>query len=298
MLPLCLAALLLTSAGAVIAGDDRDRRAEIRIPADSEVRVDIEIIAGSIEIEVWDKLEVRLRSRGVPVAALDIESDTDWVSVRGSRGRWLPIPISGEEIDLRIDVPKGCNIRAKTIRGSIEARGVEGRISLHVANGEIDVEGAPSEAYLETVTGDIEFEGKASRVDARTVNGAIELSGVAGEVVASAMNGSIEVRADVIERADLRALSGSIDLEAELAPGARINCKTISGGITLELPTDTSAVFDVQSFSGRVRNEFGALDISSARGRPGQRREFEAGDGNGRVTIDTFSGSVEIRTRD
>ena len=117
LLPLCLAALLLTSAGAVIAGDDRDRRAEIRIPADSEVRVDIEIIAGSIEIEVWDKLEVRLRSRGVPVAALDIESDTDWVSVRGSRGRWLPIPISGEEIDLRIDVPKGSNIRAKTIRG-------------------------------------------------------------------------------------------------------------------------------------------------------------------------------------
>ncbi len=296
---LYLVGLLLINAGAVIADDDRDRRGEVRFRVDPDVRVDIEIIAGSIEFEVWDKPEVRIRSRGVPVTALDIESDTDWVSVRGSRGGgWLPIPISGRQIDLRIDVPKRSYVRAKTINGSIEAKGVEGRISFHAANGEIEVEGAASEAYLETVTGDIEFEGKASRVEARTVNGEIELSGVGGEVVASAMNGSIEVRGDVIERADLRALSGSIDFEAELAPGARINCKTISGDITLGLPTGTSAVFDVQSFSGRVRNEFGALNISSSRGGRSQRLEFEAGDGDGRVTIDTFSGSVRIRTRD
>ncbi len=297
--PLCLAVLLLTHAGAVIADDDRDRRAELRVPVDPNVRVDIEIISGDIEIEAWDKPELRIRSSGVPVTALDIESDSDWVSVRGSRGGgWLPFSISGAEIDLRIDVPKKSYVRAKTINGSIEAKGVEGRISFHAANGEIDVEGAPTEAYLETVTGDIELEGRGSQVDTRTVNGEIELSGVRGEVVASAMNGSIEVRGDVIERADLRTLSGSIDLEAELAPGARVNCKTISGRITLELPTDTSAVFDVQSFSGRIRNEFGALNISGSRGGPGQRLELEAGDGDGRVTLDTFSGRVEIRTRD
>ena len=57
--PLCLAVLLLTHAGAVIADDDRDRRAELRVPVDPNVRVDIEIISGDIEIEAWDKPELR-----------------------------------------------------------------------------------------------------------------------------------------------------------------------------------------------------------------------------------------------
>ena len=68
----------------------------------------------------------------------------------------------------------------------------------------------------------------------------------------------------VIERADLRTLAGSIDLEAELAPGARVYGKSYSGSITLTLPEDTSAQFDVQSFSGGIRNELGPSGAASS----------------------------------
>jgi DUF4097 and DUF4098 domain-containing protein YvlB len=303
-----LLALLVVGAGPAWADPDPDedrdrerrRRGEVRIPVDSDVRVDVEIISGRIEIEGWDEDEVRIRTRGDGVDAIDIDSDADWVSIRGSRAGvgWLPFPISGVEVDLRIDVPKGAEIQAKTINGPIRAKDVEGRLSLHAANGEIDVRGEPVEAHLETVNAGIEFRGKQSRVDARTVNGTIDLRGVSEEVVATTMNGSIRVRGDVIERADLRTLAGSIDLEAELAPGARIYGKSYSGSITLTLPEDTSAQFDVQSFSGGIRNELGSSGAASSRGSPGKRLDFEAGEGEGRVTIDTFSGSVRIRTSD
>ena len=205
---------------------------------------------------------------------------------------------SGAEVDLRIDVPKGAEIQAKTINGPIRAKDVEGRLSFHAANGKIDVRGEPVEAHLETVNAGIEFRGKQSRVDARTINGTIDLRGVAGEVVATTMSGSIRVRGDVVERADLRTMSGSIDLEAELAPGARIYGKSYSGSVTLTLPADTSARFDVQSFSGSIRNELGPGRGSNRRGSPGKRLDFESGEGDGRVTIDTFSGSVRIRSSD
>jgi DUF4097 and DUF4098 domain-containing protein YvlB len=277
----------------------KDRNSEVE-QVDSDVRVDIEIISGRIEIEGWSKDEVRIRTRGKGVDALDIDSDADWVSIRGTRAGvgWLPFPISGVDVDLRIDVPKGSHIRAKTINGPIRVRDIEGRLSLHAANGKIDVKGEPIEAHLETVNASIDFKGKDSRVDARTVNGRIDLRGVKGEVVASTMNGSIRVRGDVVDRVDLRTLAGSIDLEVELAPGARAHAKSYNGSITFTLPEDTSARFDVQSFSGSIRNELGAGGSSSSRGRPGQRVDFEAGDGDGLVTIDTFSGSVRIRTRD
>ncbi|MCH8328175.1 MAG: hypothetical protein IID15_06585, partial [Candidatus Marinimicrobia bacterium] len=133
------------------------------------------------------------------------------------------------DVDLRIDLPKGSYITAKTINGPIEARDVEGRISFKAANGEIEVRGAPSEAILETMNSGIKFRGKGSRVDARTVNGTIDLRGVSGEVVANAISGSIHVQGDVLERADLRSLTGSVELETALAPGARISCKSYSG---------------------------------------------------------------------
>ena len=300
LLPVWLAWLLLAQVGVAFADDDGRRRGEIQIAVDPDVRLDVELINGSIEIDGWDEPAVRIRSRGVDVTKLDIDSDSDWVSVRsgGARGGWLSPFNSGADIDLRIDLPKGSFVRAKTINGSIRLKDVEGRISLHAANGKIEVRGAPSEAYLETVSGDIELETEGGRVEARTVNGEITLDGVAGEVVSHAVNGSIRVRGGVVERAELRSLSGSIDLELALAPGGRLNCKTISGDVDLELPANTSAHFEIQSFSGGLESELGPQSRSRSRRGSGQRLDFEVGSGDGRVTIDTFSGHVKIRTRD
>ena len=297
---LALILAFLAYGSAALAEDDPDDREEVRIPAGPEVSLDIEIISGSIEIRGWDEPEVRIHADGRGIDSLDIESDADRVTVRGARPGigWLRIPIPASGVDLEIDVPKKSDIRARTINGPIEVRGVDGRVSLHAANGKIEVRGAPIEAHLETVNADIDFEGKGSRVDARTVNGRIELQGVTEEVVANTMSGSIEVEGDVVERADLRALAGSIELQTALAPGARVNCKTYSGDITLEVPANTSARFDLQSFSGRIENDLESSSLSSWRGGPGQRLDFQSGDGDGRVTIDTFSGRVEIQTRD
>ncbi len=125
-LPIALVVLGLLAGGASPSGADsddrdrkrgRDRRGEVRIPVDPDVRIDIEIMSGRIEIEGWDEDEVRIRTRGNGVDALEIDADTDWVSIRGTRAGvgWLPFPISGVEVDLRIDVPKGSHIQAKTI---------------------------------------------------------------------------------------------------------------------------------------------------------------------------------------
>ncbi|MCP4037494.1 MAG: DUF4097 domain-containing protein [bacterium] len=300
---LALVVLAWASVSWAVGGDgDGDGEApdSVRIAVDAETRLEIELMSGSIEIRGWDEPAIRVRARGADVSGLDIESKAGRVTVRGTRPGigWLRIPILGPGVDVEIDVPRKAEIRASTVTGTITAEDVEGRLSLHAANGKIEVQGAPEEAQLETMNADIEFEGRDSRVDARTVNGRIELSGVADEVVANTINGSIEVEGGVIERADLRALAGSIELVATLAPGARINCKTYSGSVSLEVPEKTSARFDVQSFSGRVENELDSSSVTSWRGGPGQRLDFTAGEGDGRVTIESFSGRVEIRTRD
>ena len=105
---------------------------------------------------------------------------------------------------------------------------------------------------------------------------------------------------DEIKRAELRPMSGEIELDASLAKGALVDTKSYSGAVRLRLPENTSARFDVQSFSGAIHSEFASTltDDDSGSGPwshgPGHRRSFVVGDGDARIKIESFSGGVQI----
>ena len=83
-----------------------------------------------------------------------------------------------------------------------------------------------------------------------------------------------------------------------LVPGARADLQTYSGSVEIRLPSDTSARFDVQSFSGKIVNDFASPRHSSRSRGFGERVRFDVGKGEGRVHIQTFSGEVRIETED
>jgi len=280
------------------AEDDEDAEAQ-SWPAESDVRIRIELVSGNIEIEGWDRDEVRVEVEGDTVNALDVRASRRRIRIRGPKfGRGRVFRRMGDlDVDVRLSVPARSRIEAKTTNGTIRVEGVSGTLDLSSANGDIEVRGKPTEARLETINASIDFEGASSLVDARTVNGSIDLTGVAGELFASTISGSIRAEADALERVELKTLSGSIRLRARLLKGVRAHLKSFSGGIEIELPAETSARFDIHSFSGGIRNELPTTRTDTA---PGNRRhmEFTSGDGDGRVTIESFSGGVEIRERD
>ena len=286
-----LAALLFLPAGA--AGDEPlEQTFEVK----PDVRVDIEILSGSIEVRAIDADEVRLRSEGG--GGLEIDGSRRRVSIRAPATGWFPWS-RGVDVELQIEVPRESRLTIRSINGRIRVEGVEGELHLHAANGEIDVEGTPREAYLETMTGAIRFEGERSTVVARTINGEVRLQGVAGEVEVSTVSGAIRVEGEDLERADLRTMSGEIELRASLAPRARVEARSYSGAVRLGLPADTSARFEVQSFSGGVHSEFASRlegeDRKGSRDRGrGRPLSFVVGDGDARVTIESFSGGVRI----
>jgi DUF4097 and DUF4098 domain-containing protein YvlB len=281
-------------AWALAAGAARADTLERSFAVEPDVRVEIELPSGRIEIRGGDANEVRVRASG----ELEIEAARSGrrVSIRAPSGwgRWG----GGASVDLEVELPRKSRIGARTGNGAIEAEGVEGELSLHSANGRIEVRGAPEEAYLETMNAGIAFEGERSEVVARTLNGGIELEGVSGTVEASTMSGPIRVAGDAIERAELRTMSGEIELEGSLAEGARVAARTYSGRVRLRLPADTSARFDIQSFSGGVESDFSAFDVEDDRRGwrhgPGRRRSFVIGEGDARISIESYSGGVRI----
>jgi DUF4097 and DUF4098 domain-containing protein YvlB len=304
---LWIAAILLASstlgplAGVALADDagDNEEAEEQSWPTESDVRIQIDLVSGHIEIEAWDRNEVKVEVEGDTANALDVRASRRRVRIRGPRfGRGRAFRNMGDlDVDVRLSVPAGSRIEANTTNGTIRVEGVSGTLDLNSANGDIEVRGTPTEARLETINAGIDFEGAGSLVDARTVNGSIDLTGVAGELFASAISGSIRAEGEALERVELKTLSGSIRLRARFLDGVRANLKSFSGGIEIELPTETSARFDIQSFSGGIRNELPTTRADTPRGN-GRRMEFTLGDGDGRVSVESFSGGVEIRERD
>ena len=277
-----------------LAADQVDARSlETTWKVDPDVRVEIEIMSGRIEVKGWERNEVRLEARGSD-DAVRIDASPGLIVIGAKGSRWFPFPLPSANVHLELRVPTGCSLAAKTLNASIEVEDTTGEMMLRSVNARIEVKGAPSEARIETVNGKIEFEGEGSKVRARTINGSIELKGVAGELDASTVNGSIKAEAGILDRADLHTVSGSIDLEARLAPGARIIGKSHSGSIVLRLPEDTSARFEIETFSGSIRNELGAAGPTSSHSGPGQHLDFVLGEGDARVTLGTFSASVRL----
>jgi DUF4097 and DUF4098 domain-containing protein YvlB len=213
---------------------------------------------------------------------------------------------------VEIELPRQSRITARTMNGAIEAEDVAGELELHAANGAIEVKGAPREAYLETMNAGIKFEGEHSEVVAKTLNGEIDLAGVSGEVQANTVSGRIRVRGEALERADLRTMAGAIELDSSLAKGARVSARSFSGPVTLRLPEGTSARFDVQSYSGGFESDFSAQldsdddDDGGPRHHgwggwghgPGRPLSFVVGDGDARISIESFSGGVKIQRGD
>lgn len=288
---LLLMAIALASSAAW-AGESVD----VTKSASATPTVEIENLAGSVKINGWDREEIKVS--GV------LGDDTDGLDFSGSGDSFdieVEIPDSygrrhrDLDSDLEIWLPAGSSVSVETVSASIRVSGVNGRLELESVSGEVTVDGAPTSADVETVSGSIELSGSETLAIAESVSGKIELSGVAGRVEAATVSGSIRVEASDIEQGEFEAVSGSVRFTGALSPGARLSAESHSGSVVLNLPADTSARFQVETFSGGINNGFGGGEAErTSRYAPGKRLDFTIGSGDAQVSVESFSGSVTL----
>ncbi|MEZ5330938.1 MAG: DUF4097 family beta strand repeat-containing protein [Thermoanaerobaculia bacterium] len=291
--------LLLALAGPATA--DRAIEEHLELSADGELAV--EILSGSLVIHGWDRPELQIKGT--------VEDDVEDLEISGNGTRaWIEMDTELShghsrgrvdlDVDLEIWMPASARLEVDTLSAGIEVSGLAGSLELGSVSGQIIVSGAPAELDAETVSGDVRLDGSGTRtgtpVSVETVSGNVVLRGVGGKIDASTVSGRIELGAvAVVTDADLETVSGSVSIEAALAPGARVDVNSHSGSITLRLPADTSASFDISTFSGSVANDLGPAAQRIDRFGPGKALEFSLGDGSAEVSVETFSGSVSLK---
>lgn len=285
-----LVLLLAAGSGAVQAATTVDETRSM--PADG--RVQVENLAGSIEITAWDRNDVHITGElGDGVEELEISESAQGVTI-AVRNRENQRYV--EETHLELRVPKAASVIAEGVSADIEASGLEGgHLVFDTVSGDIEVDARAPRVEIESVSGDVSFRGAASRVTVQTVSGEIELQGVDGELRVTTVSGDVELDGGEVSIARFETVSGDLDLSVEVADGGRLNADSMSGDVSIALPVGQQGGFSAQTYSGDIRSDFGSVEQPS-RG-PGSRLDHREGTGGAIIQVESFSGDIRLSRR-
>lgn len=260
------------------------------MPEDGQISIDN--LAGSVEIEAWDRAEVEIRGElGDDVEEFEVTESSAGIRIR-VHNKHNSRNIDGTELELRI--PAGAGVEIETVSADIELEGSRGKIiRVNTVSGDIVMHASPQRIDLHSVSGDVEFSGAVSRSSIETVSGEITLHGLNGELVVSTVSGDVSLTDGLFDQARFEAVSGDLKLELALKDGGRLASDSMSGDLMLRLPQDQQGRFSAQTFSGSIQSDFGK-SARVSRG-PGSLLEYDEGSNGASIRLESFSGDIHIR---
>jgi lia operon protein LiaG len=236
--------------------------------------------------------------------------DKEWGGTRveiASRGDGLEA-----HADLRIQVPPGKRVAFFLAAGEATISNVDGDILLDVGAASVTTTHTKGSLTLDTGSGRVQVTDADGEVSLDTGSGSVELSNVRGpRLRLDAGSGGVRANGITVSKLDLDTGSGSVRLQSVKADdvvldsgsgsielGLVANVKSVkvdagSGGITIGVPPDLGAAFEIETGSGGIDFDFPVQVRRKSRGY----LSGTIGDGKGSIVIESGSGGVRFVKR-
>jgi lia operon protein LiaG len=239
------------------------------------VRIDIETINSDIEIAGAEGEELitefgDLRKNSAE-EVFDISFSDGVLTVR-QKVKKLSVFSGNEDFSVSVKIPRLCK--------------AEGEI--HTISGDVKVSGANIfNGKIRTKSGDIEIsEVPDGDIEVSTISGDTSVSDYKGSFGLTSISGDMSVKASLLNRLNLKSVSGDINLSADFKLTNDCTVNTVSGDIELDfLSCGTDGSFHLKTVSGDI--ELKGEQPSESR----MRLSTVKGDLSGlKEGIDSFSG--------
>jgi hypothetical protein len=273
-----------------------DRR--IAISPDASIR--IYNLIGSIRIIGWDRDSIVVTGSVPPGGGSFF---------MGGAGRGAKLGIErqdemkeGQPAVLEVRVPRAARLWVKAGSASVVATGLTGELECSSIDGSIRVEGSLRLVVAESMDGNLNVAGAIDVVRLKGGGGTITLRGARGDVLATTVGGAIVASDGAVTRAHLETVSGTIAYDGTVSPRGTLDVATHSGDVTLRLPPDISAEFDLGSFDGAILYGLSGKSEGKGEGKGegtpkmyrGKPLSFTTGAGDARVIVRSFKGEIRI----
>jgi DUF4097 and DUF4098 domain-containing protein YvlB len=290
---LAMAALLSLAAGAPAAWAETINESAAVHP---HGEVEISNIAGRIDVLGWDQDRIEVTGTlGAGAERLEFRTRDRHTLIK------VEHPSGARQVgpsELRVRMPVGSRLVVAGVSADVTVRDLQGAQRIHSVSGNIDTVMSGEDVQIQTVSGRVQLDGGGApgMLTITTVSGDAELRNVAGELVLQTVSGDLEIDGPGLERARIRTTNGSARLQSTPLPDARIEMEAVNGSLTLLLGPEPDAEFTLATFNGRIDNAIGPEPARTSRFAPGMQLRFTSGNGSARVNMETFNGSIILRT--
>jgi DUF4097 and DUF4098 domain-containing protein YvlB len=279
-------------------GRDRDRdeyesQIDTTIAFSRNGTVELQLIGGEIIVSAWSRDQVRVRATSErSELRLDASPSNLSLGLRSGSSR------SGDT-RFELTVPVGVRLRANTTSGDITIRGSKNDVEARTQRGDIVIEDV-GRSELTAFSGDVEASGIAGDLRVNVLSGDVRIRQVTGDVDVKTVSGEIDVRDARSKYVRIGSTSGDITFDGTIDPAGRYELQTHSGDVELVLPSNIGAVLVLSTYSGSIESDRElTLDPRSQgeAGSHGKTFTFTLGRGGPRITAESFSGDINIRSR-
>lgn len=258
-------------------------------------------VTADASIKIWNG-GGSLRVEGWPADSIHVTGETEAGEFFFfGRGAAAKLGLQGREEDVHgrlvVRVPENATVWIRTGTADVAVRGLGGSLDVHSVSGAVDVEGRPANLYAESMGGDVHLRVESEIVRAQAGTGRLVFSGTAGDLTLSTVSGDLAVETPDLRRGRLTTVDGDIRFDGAVGPGGSLAGETHAGDVTLRLPVDLAADFELSTFEGRIRAPLADASDVGPVGASGRRvLRFETGTGGAEVTVRSYSGSIELET--
>lgn len=237
------------------------------VPTPDVESITIEQPQGKLDLQGWDKQEVRVvaHKHARDDKALD-QLTVEFVMADGKvrirtgvrvDNTFRPLPAGdGAGIDLTVSAPRNVNLRAQTWAGNMDVSGFRSGAELSSKGGEVHAWDIEGEVHTAALRGKQRLSAIRGNVEADGTTGDVELDAIDGEVLeARVVDGQIVARRIRSPLVRLFSSSGGVVLMGTTRPGARYEILARQGDVRLVLQRAPFTV-NARAPQGAVRNGF------------------------------------------
>jgi DUF4097 and DUF4098 domain-containing protein YvlB len=290
------AALLAASPLTAHAQRERDEytsRVDTTIAFSRSGSVELQLSGGEIIVTGWSREQVRVRATSERSALrFDASPATLILGLRSGA------PRSGDT-RFEVTVPVGVRVSATSSSGDIRIAGSKGEVEVRTQRGDIVIEDV-GRTEVTVFSGDVQASAIAGNLRITAMSGDIRIRQVTGDVEVKTVSGEIDLRDARSRYVRLGSTSGDVTFDGTIDPAGRYELQTHSGDVDLTLPAGTGALLAVSTYSGSVESDIPLILQPGPHGRAsshGKEFTFTLGRGGPRISAESFSGDISIRSR-